>query len=261
MVKDNCIGIGAFGTVFRGTYKGLVCAAKMLTHHAQFYASGMKAQPTVQELALKSLQKECEFLKKISHSNVVDYIATVIEPHSNLPILVMELMDCSLKSYLEGRQSELLPTTFQISLFLDISRGLEFLHSKSLIHRDICDDNVLLRVKDNIPRAKISDFGMSRLIPQDHMSSTLSALGHRQIYLPPEAAEYPVNYTDTLDVYALGVLGLQIALMEIRVKDCNDLLAKLSENHSLRKIIVACLRENGLDRPSSTEVVNMITVV
>lgn len=66
MVKDNCIGIGAFCTVFRGTYKGLVCAAKMLTHHAQFYASGMKAQPTVQELALKSLQKECEFLKKLS---------------------------------------------------------------------------------------------------------------------------------------------------------------------------------------------------
>ena len=66
LVKDNCIGIGAFCTVFRGTYKSLLCAAKMLTHHAQFYASGMKAQPTVQELALKSLQKECEFLKKLS---------------------------------------------------------------------------------------------------------------------------------------------------------------------------------------------------
>ena len=231
----------------------------MLTHHAQFFASGIDAQPNVQELALKSFHKECKFLKELSHKNVVEHITTIPEPTSNLPILVMELMDCSLKSYLEKRQPQRLPILLQISLFLDISQGLKFLHSKDLIHRDICDDNVLLDVKSDIPRAKISDFGMSRLIPHDCMSSTLSALGHRQIYLPPEAAEYPIKYTDTLDVYALGVLGLQIAVVDTRVRNCNDLLVKLSENHLLRNIIIACLRENGHDRPNSSQVVNMIT--
>ena len=68
------------------------------------------------------------------------HLATVIEPSSKLPMLVMELMDCSLKQYLEDKQDNELSFLHQISLCSDISKGLEFLHGENIIHRDLCDD-------------------------------------------------------------------------------------------------------------------------
>ena len=139
---DSNIGNGAFGTVFRATFKGLACAAKLLTHHAQELASGLNTTANIQIAALESFRKECSFLKSLRHKNIVHHLAIVTEPNSNLPILVLELMDCSLKRYLEDRVDVKLSLLYQISICSDISRGLTFLHSKEIIHRDLCDNNI-----------------------------------------------------------------------------------------------------------------------
>lgn len=103
--KNEYIGVVPFGTVFRGTYNGQMCAAKMLTHLTLFSNCEIQLQSPVQETALESILKKSEFLKKLSHDNIVHYITiTVEEPISALPILVEELMDYTLKTYLSINQ-------------------------------------------------------------------------------------------------------------------------------------------------------------
>ena len=257
---DNSIGNGAFGTVFRATFKGSACAAKLLTHHAQELASGLNTTANIQTAALESFRKECSFLKSLKHKNIVCHLATVTEPKSNLPILVLELMDCSLKQYLKDKRDVKLSLLYQISICSDISRGLTFLHSQEIIHRDLCDDNILLTLTSGVPMAKIADFGMSRIIPHDHLSATLTALGHRQVYLPPEAVDDP-HYNYTLDIYSFGVIATQIVKVKTHLKKKEDLLSlfdEISDTHPIKTIICCCLTDNKTKRPQAADVYNKI---
>ena len=254
------IGNGAFGTVFRTTFKGSPCAAKLLTHHAQELISGLNATANIQPEALKSFRKECDFLESLRHKNIVRHLATVTEPNSNLPILVLELMDCSLKQYLEKRVYVKLSHRYQISICSDISRGLKYLHSQEIIHRDLCDDNILLALNSDIPTAKIADFGMSRIIPHDHLSATLTALGHRQVYLPPEAADDP-HYNYTLDIYSFGVIVTQIVKVKTHLKSKEELFSlfeEISDTHPLKTIICCCLADDKTKRPQTADLCDKI---
>ena len=257
--SNNNIGNGAFGTVFRATFKGSACAAKLLTHHAQELAADLKTA-NIQTAALESFQKECSLLKSLKHKNIVRHLATVT-PKSNLSILVLELMDCSLKQYLEERVDVTLSFQHQISICSDISRGLSFLHSQEIIHRDLCDDNILLLAKNgDIPTAKIADFGMSRIIPHDHLSATLTVLNHRPVYLPPEAADDP-HYNYTLDIYSFGVIATQIVKVKKHFKKKEELLSlfeEISDTHPLKTIICCCLADDKTKRPRAAVVYNMI---
>ena len=215
----------------------------------------------LQTAALEAFRKECKYLKSLVHENIVRHFATVTEPNSDLPILVMELMDCSLKQYLEGKCNERLSILCQINLCSDIAKGLEFLHVHNVIHRDLCDDNVLLKVTGATPTAKIADFGMSRILPYDYLSNTLTGLGHRQVYLPPEAMDDPYHYTHTLDVYSFGVLATQIIRVKVNIRKKEDLrtiFTEIPETHALKTIIRSCLSEDKKNRPQAADVVKMI---
>lgn len=260
---DN-IGNGIFGAVFKGTWKKSPCAAKLLTPLAQELVTGgnFKTTNKVQSAALESLRKESDFLKTLKHDNIVHYIATVIEPKSKLPIIVMELMDCSLKEYLEGRISsgETLSIHCQLRLCFDISKGLAYLHQQEIIHRDLCDDNVLLNLRGGDAKAKIADFGMSRILRFDCIDTTLTGLAHREVYIPPEARDDPYHYSYNLDVYSFGVIAAQIVRLKIHLKKKPEttIFEKISDTHPLKSMICSCLTERRETRPQAAEIVKQL---
>ena len=74
------------------------------------------------------------------------YYAKPSDPRTaDLPIMVMELMDTSLTSFIEKNQSKIAPKT-KFSILHDISLGLSYLHGRrpAVIHRDLSSNNVLL---------------------------------------------------------------------------------------------------------------------
>ena len=75
---DQGLGSGAFGVVFKGSYKGEICAAKILLHDA------MEMQINVpmgkSEEASKAFDRECDFLELLQHPNVVQYVSTAKHP-------------------------------------------------------------------------------------------------------------------------------------------------------------------------------------
>lgn len=91
---------------------------------------------------------------------------------------------------------------------MDILSGVEYLHSKAIIHRDLKPENVL--VGDNF-RLKIGDFGIAKLLsdlnPENH--SVVGTL----LYMAPEVYLHE-PYDKTVDVWALGVMLYEMAMME-----------------------------------------------
>ena len=139
-----------------------------------------------------------------------------------------------------------------------MASGLSYIHSKHIIHRDLCGDNILLKLAQPVPVAKISDFGMSRLLDPSQLSSTLTAIGHRMGYLPPEASRLEEEqYDSSLDVFSLGVIMVQIVHKLETVKSPRDrsyFVAQIPDTHVLKPLINECLQEDMRRRPSASQV-------
>ena len=214
------------------------------------------------EEASKAFNHECDFLESLQHPNIVQYLSTTKHPKSGSTILVVELMDCNLRSYFSNLDEESLTSECEISLSKDVACGLAYIHSKEIIHRDLCGDNVLLKLSQPVPSAKISDFGMSRLYDPSKLSHTLTAVGHRMGYLPPEANKVQEEkYDNSLDVFSLGAIIVQIVCKLETIKSAKDRsfhVAKIPHTHRLRKIIDSCLQEDMTRRPSASDICESI---
>ena len=106
--KNHCLGNGAFGTVFMGKLDGNLCAVKVLNPLGRQIQTSLPASSqTIQHVTLERFKRECDFLEKLDHDNVVHHIASRIYPESNLPVLVLELLDCSLTQYLKQSTTDL----------------------------------------------------------------------------------------------------------------------------------------------------------
>ena len=260
-IREN-IGKGAFGVVIKGKYNNHPCAVKVLHHTAMEIQANLATGEQGMEEAMKAFDRECKFLESFEHPNIVKHLSTDKHPLTDSTILVLELMDSNLKSYLSKLGEESLTSYCQISLSKDVASGLVYIHSKKVIHRDLCGDNILLTLDQPVPVAKISDFGMSRLLNPSQMSSTLSAIGHRMGYLPPEAPRIEnEKYDQSLDVFSLGVIMVQIACKLETVKSPKDRsfhVGQIPEAHVLKPSIIECLCEQKNDRPSADDLCEFI---
>jgi len=104
----------------------------------------------------------------------------------------------------------------RLMVILQVCRGVAFLHSKNVVHRDLKPDNVLI---DSAGRAKLCDFGLSRLMVggggggaegvQRQMMMMTTAVG-TPAYMAPELAStdaMAANFSMAIDIYAMGVLA------------------------------------------------------
>ena len=214
ILKNQMLGHGAYGAIYKAQCDELICAAKLL--HPIL----------VCERNIKLFHKECQILSNVRHPNIVLYLGTYEDGPDNTWVLLMELMEESLTSFLEGSPCPL-PFRTEVNLCYDISLALAYLHSNGIIHRDLTSNNVLLTGGGRI--AKVTDFGMAMMISACGHSSLLTQTPGCPHYMPPEAFDYPPVYSDKLDVFSFGVLTIQILTREIpqpgppklKVKDPN----------------------------------------
>ncbi len=253
MVFTKNIGSGFFGSVYQAEYDGEVCAAKILNQAAKSMLMG-STLGTIQDAALGAFVEECSRLEKLGkHINVVQHISTAIDPKFGLPVLVMELMDCSLKQFILDYRP--LNLSLQFTICHGVSSGLHYLHSNNIIHRDLCDDNILLTRPPDV-KVKISDFGMSRILDYESMSASWTAVGHRQGYLPPEGSEVvteegKAHYSHRLDIFSFGAIATQTVQSAEHFQRRNDLrrtFKKIPEEHPLKAVITKCIETNSKKR-------------
>ena len=259
------LGIGSYGKVCKAKCGRLPCAAKLL-HQGN--------DAGTRNLVTKFLQ-ECQFLSTIKHPSIVQYLGTATDPQSRRPVLLMELMDESLTRFLE-RLTGPLPYHSQLNICHDVALALAYLHSNGIIHRDLSSNNVLLIGEGS--RAKVTDFGMSKLMDMNPRMTPLTQVPGTPAYMPPEALIASPQYSSKLDCFSHGVLTLQIitrnfptpgnaiTYMEDSRFPTGRVLVQYPEtkrrkkdidliepSHPLRPIALHCLKDRDTERPSADE--------
>ena len=270
--KTQLLGQGAYGAVYKAKCDQLPCAAKVL--HPTILDPEDPGAGTI----MRRFQRECSFLGNIRHPNIVQYLGmtTSRDPESRLelPVLLMELLDESLTKMLKGSQKPL-AYYVEVNICHDIALAIAYLHSNGIIHRDLSSNNVLILAKS---RAKVTDFGMSKLAGASPTMTPLTMCPGTLAYMAPEALREPPRYTEKLDCFSQGVIMIQVCtrlwpdpgprtksvpfpasptgmtevpvLEKVRRKNHIDLI---NRSHGLLPIALDCLNYQENERPSSEE--------
>ncbi|XP_022771751.1 lysM domain receptor-like kinase 3 isoform X1 [Durio zibethinus] len=264
----NKIGEGGFGAVYYANLRGEEAAIKKMDMQAS-----------------KEFLAELKVLTHVHHLNLVRLIGYCVE--GSLFLVYEYIENGNLSQHLRGSSREPLPWSTRVQIALDSARGLEYIHEHTVpvyIHRDIKSANILI---DKNFRAKVADFGLTKLTEVGSASLPTRLVGTFG-YMPPEYAQYG-DVSAKVDVYAFGVVlyelisakeaivkangsiadskGL-VALFEdaLNGPDCKEELCKLidprlGDNYPLDSVFKmaqlakACTQENPQLRPSMRSIV------
>lgn len=193
---ENKLGQGGFGSVYKGRLRnGTLAAIKVLSMDS--------SQGTREFLA------EINVITVINHDNLVKLHGYCVEGQHRI-LVYPYLENGSLDKMLFGRGRGNIQFNWQTrcKICIGIAQGLTFLHEEvqpHVVHRDIKASNILL---DKDLTAKISDFGLARLLPS-HMTHVSTCIAGTEGYLAPEYA-IRGQATRRTDIYSFGVLLLEI---------------------------------------------------
>lgn len=219
--------------------------------------------------ALNIFCKEYGALTKLPrHDNVVQYCGICWLPNSIFPVVLMEELCSNLEQYVLGKTY--LPVKQIIEILSGIVRGLDFLHSNGIIHRDLSARNVLMSTEAT---PKISDFGNCCFVDSQ---STLSCLRSRTglvgtpYYRAPEIEGEISHYNVQVDIFSFGHLALFTStqtlmtslppivgfdqqhqrIIRSQVERRSQYIESLPPDFPLAKLICDCLADNPSVRPT-----------
>ena len=267
------IGRGAYGIVKKVSLHGTICAAKDIHVLLISYASDVEF-----ERIKKSFLEECIKCSKLFHPNIVQFLGIHYpSKQAKLPWLVMELLDCSLTEFVKKYDKESVSLFVKTSIFCDISLGLQFLHGRNIIHRDLSSNNILLTKQLT---AKIADLGVAKLVDPDGSKSHTVAPG-TQYFLPPDviSGSAKTHYGKPVDVFSLGCIMIhvtthewpaplpetqynpklkrKVALSEVERREAYlNQIQELLELLELKVIIESCLHDDPDMRPTVSKMVD-----
>ncbi|KAA8547897.1 hypothetical protein F0562_004326 [Nyssa sinensis] len=239
--KENIIGVGGFGSVYRG------------------YIDGGDTEVAIKRLSPGSKQGAHEFKTEIEMLSQLRYLHLVsLIGYCNTEremILVYDYMkNGTLREHLYETDNDPLSWKKRLQICIGAARGLHYLHtgaSHIIIHRDVKSTNILL---DEKWIAKISDFGLSKMghtnIPDTDVSTEVKGTFG---YLDPEYYRRR-QLTEKSDVYSFGVVLLEVlcARRAVDYKLAPECLRKFVE------IAQNCLLDQGIERPSMGDVVGSL---
>ncbi|GLT31694.1 hypothetical protein SLA2020_064130 [Shorea laevis] len=190
---SNQLGEGGFGCVFQGT---LPCGAQIAVKCLDGFGP-----------AKKSFIAEVETIGSIHHFNLVRLVGFCAEKSHML--LVYEYMcNGSLDQWIFYRDKAFaLGWQCRRKIILEIANGLAYLHGgcrQKIIHLDIKPQNILLDENFN---AKVSDFGLSKLVGREQ-SQVVTTMRGTPGYMAPEWLNLVI--TEKVDVYSFGIVVLEI---------------------------------------------------
>jgi len=200
--KYKTVGKYAFGNkIGEGSYaKVKEC---LHTETLQRCAVKIMKQKTLRKIphGVENVAVELSLLRQLRHPNVVQLYDVHTSAEKAKIYMMMEYCVIGLQEMLEAAPEGKLPVCQAHGYFVQLLCGLEYLHGRGVIHKDIKPGNLLLAQDHTL---KIIDFGVAELLPPGQ--TLVSQSQGSPMFQPPEVAggsytEYP---GETLDIWSSG---------------------------------------------------------
>uniref|UniRef100_A0A3P8NEE1 cyclin-dependent kinase n=1 Tax=Astatotilapia calliptera TaxID=8154 RepID=A0A3P8NEE1_ASTCA len=185
------LGEGTFASVYKGISRinGQLVALKVIR---------MKTEEGVPFNAIR----EASLLKRLKHANIV-LLHDIIHTRETLTF-VFEYLQTDLAQYMIQHPGGLRYHNVRIFMF-QLLRGLCYIHSRRILHRDLKPQNLLISYLGEL---KLADFGLARSksIPSQTFSSEVVTLWYR----PPDVLLGSTDYSTALDIWGAGCIFIEM---------------------------------------------------
>ncbi|KAL6198578.1 hypothetical protein ACLB2K_028367 [Fragaria x ananassa] len=230
------IGEGGYGFVYKGTLPdNKEVAIKMSKSDAPMTQSNQFINEVV-------------VLSQINHRNVVRLLGCCLE--TKTPLLVYEFVNNgTLYEHIHKKNGKgPLSFALRMKIAAETSGSLAYLHystSMQIVHRDVKATNILL--DDNFT-AKVSDFGASKLVPEDQNQLCTLVQGTLG-YLDPEYLQSH-TLTEKSDVYSFGVVLVELITSQVAISH-----QKPEAERNLANSFLMSVEDNNLDQIIDLEII------
>ncbi|TDL23444.1 kinase-like protein, partial [Rickenella mellea] len=261
------IKIGEFGDIWDGWYtlngKKIRVAIKQL-----------RGAPAHNKKLISQLRRQLftagRNWRLLVHPNVCNFYGLCFD-YGYLPALVVQFHENgNVMEYLQNAQEKTVPQPNRLMLILDVSNGLEYLHSQSIVHGDVRGFNILVTDSGH---ACLTDFGLILII--DNAEFTRHKLAGPARWSAPEILDPPedmlgrVPYSKMTDMFAFAMTCVELATLAVPFSErkndsavimhvLNDgrpeLPPLLAEHEQIAGVIRHCWSRDPEQRPSASHV-------
>ncbi|XP_032989025.1 RAF proto-oncogene serine/threonine-protein kinase isoform X3 [Rhinolophus ferrumequinum] len=255
------IGSGSFGTVYKGKWHGDV-AVKILK----------VVDPTPEQF--QAFRNEVAVLRKTRHVNILLFMGYMTK--DNLAIVTQWCEGSSLYKHLHVQE-----TKFQMFQLIDIARqtaqGMDYLHAKNIIHRDMKSNNIFLHEGLTV---KIGDFGLATVKSRWSGSQQVEQPTGSILWMAPEVIRMQDHnpFSFQSDVYSYGIVLYELMTGELPYSHINNRdqiifmvgrgyaspdLSKLYKNcpKAMKRLVADCVKKVKEERPLFPQILSSIELL
>jgi len=200
---EELVGSGTTADVFRGSWHGTDVAVKKLKRSGHLP---------------REFSRELTVLLRLRHPNLVLFMGACMQEPA---MIVSEFCaGGTLFTLLHQRPELQLPWRQRLKIAVDVAKGMNFLHRKQVIHRDLKSLNLLLASAvasvGDVPSVKISDFGLSRGLQSDapKVQACMTSGAGTYHWMAPEVLDGH-SYDEKVDVYSYGICLYELVTRRI----------------------------------------------
>lgn len=189
----------------------------------------------VSEKAMRRFMREVDVAAALKHPNIVEFIDRGM--HNGVVYLVTEFVDGADAAKLADSRGGHLSSPDAVAIITQVLDALSHAHDHGYIHRDIKDQNILVRSLGNDLSAKLTDFGLAKSFTQSGMSGVTMAgeMAGTLAYMPPEQLKNFRDVKPQSDLYAVGMTAYSLF--------SGKLALKIGKNTSMSETIKAIFEQ------------------
>jgi len=227
MVK--VLGRGGMGCVMLGRNRNDGRAVAIKTLLPEF---------AVSDKAMRRFLREIDVAASLKHPSIVQFIDRGV--HNGVVYLVTEFIDGADAAKLADARGGRLPQAETLEIIAQALDALSYAHAQGYIHRDVKDQNILVRGSLPNLTAKLTDFGLAKSFTQSGMSGVTMAgeMAGTLAYMSPEQLKNFRDVKPQADIYAIGMTAYSLL--------SGSLALNIGRNSSMAETIKAIFEQPAI---------------